>query len=407
MNFLSPTPAVPNGMSPKLLVEFNNSKYALRYVGEMFDVDESSSEEPSRKPLVEHIVRQKERHQVIPAFDAGFQIYHKDSPAPLPSTSRIGLFGSLFGITFPNPSYTATNTERKESIRVIALTEYPSCFGYEPNYSTYLNGQPNVITALRRTLPCRTASRIVETANYFLRSSIDQRSIGASKSTGVELSIAAMFNGIIADELPDKSAWKAAYSNDPCCAAILSLLLNPGKIMNGSLSEVHSIYRSAVRNSKLKWENKRIVLYEPTANSTNTIRLTIVPLELRKHVFTAFHVNPIGGHFSLYYTLHRIRLRFHWPNMYTYLKRNIDDCVACVLRNGGTRASSELLYPFPLSAPFMAVHADAWVPGKTESFDGFTGLMIVVDHMTGFAAIEPIKEMNSSSSARSVYVILL
>jgi hypothetical protein len=34
--------------------------------------------------------------------------------------------------------------------------------------------------------------------------------------------------------------------------------------------------------------------------------------------------------------------------------------------------------------------------------------MIVVDHMTGFAAIEPIKEMNSSSFARSmVYVILL
>jgi hypothetical protein len=149
------------------------------------------------------------------------------------------------------------------------------------------------------------------------------------------------------------------------------------------------------------------VLYEPIANSTNTIRLTFLPLELRKHVFTAFHVNPIGGSFSLYYTLHWIRLSFHWPNMYTYLKRNIDDCVACVLKNGGTRASLELLYSFPLSAPFMVVHADAWVPGKTESFDGFTGLMIVVDHMTGFAAIEPIKEMNSSLFARSVYVILL
>jgi hypothetical protein len=251
------------------------------------------------------------------------------------------------------------------------------------------------------------ASRIIEAANYFLRLSIDQQSIKASKSTGVKVSIPAMFDGVIADELPDKSAWKAAYSNDSWCAAILSLLLNPGKITNESLSEVHSIYRSAVRNSKLKWENKRIVLYEPIANSMNNIRLTIVPLELRKHLFTAFHVNPIGGHFSLYYTLHQIRLRFHWPNMYTYLKRNIDDCVACVLQNGGTRASSELLYPFPLSAPFMAVHADAWVTGETESFNGFTGLMIVVDHMTGFAAIEPIKEMNSSSFARSVYVILL
>jgi hypothetical protein len=105
---------------------------------------------------------------VIPAFDAGFQIYHKDSPAPLPSTSRIGLFSSLFQITFPNPIYTATNTEIKERIRAIALTEDTSCFGYGPNYSTYLNEQPDVITALRRTLPCRTASRIVEAANHFL-----------------------------------------------------------------------------------------------------------------------------------------------------------------------------------------------------------------------------------------------
>jgi hypothetical protein len=41
------------------------------------------------------------------------------------------------------------------------------------------------------------------------------------------------------------------------------------------------------------------------------------------------------------------------------------------------------------------------------SFDGNIGLMVVVCHMTGFAAIEPMKEMNSSSFARAVYTILL
>jgi hypothetical protein len=77
------------------------------------------------------------------------------------------------------------------------------------------------------------------------------------------------------------------------------------------------------------------------------------------------------------------------------------------LRNGGTRASSEFLYSFPISVPFVTVHANAWVPGKTASFDGYTGLMIVICHITGFAAIEPMKETNSSSFARAVYVILL
>jgi hypothetical protein len=139
----------------------------------------------------------------------------------------------------------------------------------------------------------------------------------------------------------------------------------------------------------------------------HAVRLIIIPMDLRKHIFAAFHANPLGGHLSLYYTLHRIRLRYHWPHMYSYIKQNIDDCVACVLRNGGTRATSEFLYSFPVSAPFITVHADAWVPGKTASFDGYIGLMIVVCHMTGFATIEPLKEMNSSSFAKSVYAILL
>jgi HKD family nuclease len=261
---------------------------------------------------------------------------------------------------------------------------------------------------LRRTLPCRTVQHIAESANFFLiRSSIDRRSIEASNTTGVDLSIHARFNGIIADQRSDESAWRTAYENDESCNAILRLISNPGDITNESLIKVHNTYRAAIRNSKIKYERQRLILYEPVSHSVNSIRLTIVPLELRKHVFISFHVNPIGGHFSLYYTLHRIRLRFHWPHMYTYIKHNIDDCVACVLRNGGTRASSELLYSFPLSAPYMAVHADAWVPGDTFSFDGFIGLMIVVCHMTGFAAIEPIKEKNSSSFARSVYIILL
>jgi hypothetical protein len=47
----------------------------------------------------------------------------------------------------------------------------------------------------------------------------------------------------------------------------------------------------------------------PIANSTsNTIWLIIVQSELRKHLFVAFHMNPLGGHFLLHYRLHQIQL---------------------------------------------------------------------------------------------------
>jgi hypothetical protein len=45
------------------------------------------------------------------------------------------------------------------------------------------------------------------------------------------------------------------------------------------------------------------------------------------------------------------------------------------------------------------------MPGETMSVGGHIGLMIAVCHMMGFLAIDPIKEMNSSSFARSVYLI--
>jgi hypothetical protein len=55
----------------------------------------------------------------------------------------------------------------------------------------------------------------------------------------------------------------------------------------------------------------------------------------------------------------------------------------------------------------ILIHADAWIPGKTQSFDGYIGLMIVCCHMTGFAAIEPLKDMNSTSFSKAIYVIML
>jgi hypothetical protein len=187
----------------------------------------------------------------------------------------------------------------------------------------------------------------------------------------------------------------------------MKMLTNPGLITPDNLNKMHAVHRAPVCQSQMKWENNRLLLYEPITSTTKTVRLTIVPMDLRRHIFAVFHANPLGSHLSLYYTLHQIRLRYHWPHLYSYVKQNVDDCVACVLRNGGTRSSSEFLYGFPILAPFVTVHADAWVPGKTMSFDGYTGLMIMVCHMTGFAAIEPIKDMNSSSFAKAVYTILL
>jgi len=64
-----------------------------------------------------------------------------------------------------------------------------------------------------------------------------------------------------------------------------------------------------------------LIFREPIRGSTSYTRLQIVPRGLYDIIFIAFHSNPIGGHLNAYRTLHRLRLRYHWPEMYSFIKR--------------------------------------------------------------------------------------
>jgi hypothetical protein len=148
-------------------------------------------------------------------------------------------------------------------------------------------------------------SRIVDTVHNVLRSNLDQRCETVSAFTDLDLSIPALFNGIIRDNMPDDSAWKESYSSDENCAKLISMIADPSQISNDNLSQVHSSYLAPIRQSQIKWENDRLTLYEPVANSTSTVRLTIVPVELTSH-FTAFTLT-----FATFLSLYRLA-RFHW-----------------------------------------------------------------------------------------------
>ncbi len=59
-----------------------------------------------------------------------------------------------------------------------------------------------------------------------------------------------------------------------------------------------------------------IIYLEPIRGSRSFTRLQVVPKALCGIIFTAFNLNPLGGHFNAYRTLHRLRLCYFWPEMY-------------------------------------------------------------------------------------------
>ncbi len=215
-----------------------------------------------------------------------------------------------------------------------------------------------------------------------------------------------LVNGTICLRLPSHDHWVKAYENDSELIVICKLILNPSKICNESLSKVNYNYRGALRKSLLLIENDMIILREPIVGSNSFTRLQIAPCELY-NIFVAFHANPIGAHLNAYRTLHHIWLRFYWPSMYAYVKRMCNACPSCALSNPNRGKSSELVYGFPIEAPFFVMHFDAYSAGKHSGFEGSEVYLIGCCGMCRFACMEPVANPSATTFASAFMKIQL
>jgi hypothetical protein len=93
--------------------------------------------------------------------------------------------------------------------------------------------------------------------------------------------------------------------------------------------------------------------------------------------------------------------------MYSYIKHMCNACPGCGLANPTKSKSSELVYQFPIEAPFLVLFVDAYSAGKHSSFDGFEVYLVACCGMTGFATMEPIQHANSKNFASAIMPIQL
>jgi hypothetical protein len=61
--------------------------------------------------------------------------------------------------------------------------------------------------------------------------------------------------------------------------------------------------------------------------------------------------------------------------------------------------STELVYNFPIKAPFLILFVDAYLAGKHSSLNGFETCLVACCSMTGFASMEPIVHANTKNFA--------
>jgi hypothetical protein len=93
--------------------------------------------------------------------------------------------------------------------------------------------------------------------------------------------------------------------------------------------------------------------------------------------------------------------------MYSYVKRMCQACPGCALVNPTRGKSSELVYNFPIKAPFLVMFFGAYSASKHAGYKGSECYLIGCFGMCSFACIKPITKASATIFAVMIMRILL
>lgn len=131
-----------------------------------------------------------------------------------------------------------------------------------------------------------------------------------------------------------------------------------------------------------------------TSQEENMWKLWI-PAELRKGVLLRLHDDVIAAHGGVHKTIELIRRKFYWPGLVKDVKNYVGNCEVCKT----TKAPNIVLRP-PMGAqattdrPFQRLYIDLLGP-YPRSKAGNIGLLIILDHMSKFHWLCPLKKFTS------------
>jgi hypothetical protein len=89
------------------------------------------------------------------------------------------------------------------------------------------------------------------------------------------------------------------------------------------------------------------------------------------------------------------------------MKKMCSACPGCALSNPTKATLSELLYNFPIKAPFLVLHVDTYIAGAHSSFEGSETYLVACCGMCTFGALEPMTGASATMFASAIMKIQL
>ena len=95
--------------------------------------------------------------------------------------------------------------------------------------------------------------------------------------------------------MPAITRWKQAYHDDPDTRVLIDCLSINYPLDQPTILRLPAAYRSVITRNLLGLLWDRLVYYDPVPTISNHICRIVVPLFLRRTIFTLMHVTPVAG----------------------------------------------------------------------------------------------------------------
>lgn len=132
----------------------------------------------------------------------------------------------------------------------------------------------------------------------------------------------------------------------------------------------------------------------------------VVPEEFRRKIVEEIHGGILGGHFGLARTLDAVKRHYWWHGMRNDIEEIIKGCPECNARNPVRGEKRPLLQPEErVGRPWERVGID--FTDMTLSSDGYSKILVMIDHATKFVIAKATKDGSAETAARILFEELI
>jgi hypothetical protein len=124
---------------------------------------------------------------------------------------------------------------------------------------------------------------------------------------------------------------------------------------------------------------------------------------LHTKLISAFHNSAVGGHSGMLPTYKRLKRLFSWPGMKTEVDDFVRQCSTCQQAKHDHTKPAGLLQPLPIPSGIWRELTMDFVEGLPMS-DGANVIMVVVDRLTKYAHLVPLKHPFTASTVAQAFL---